>query len=63
MLALNAIKLLYGTRIPDMFSRGCQRIGSALALQTRAVNVAIAQHKAAKDRIAEKQEADCTIVK
>ena len=41
---------------------GCG-IGSASALQTRAVNDVVAEHKAAKDKIAQKQEADCANVK
>ena len=63
MLAFHANKVLHGTRKPDMLGRGCRRIGSALALQTRAVNVAIAEHTAVKDKIAQKQQADCVNVK
>ena len=32
-------------------------------MQTRAVNVAIAEHTAVKDKIAQKQQADCVNVK
>ena len=45
MLAFCASEVLHGTRVPVVAGTGCQRIGSAIALQKQAVNVAIAEHK------------------
>ena len=50
MLAFCASEVLHGTRIPDVAGNGCQRIGSAIALQRQAMNVAIAEHKDTKLR-------------
>ena len=54
MLAFCASELLHGTRIPDV--AGCQRIGSAIALQRQAMNVAIAEHKDTKQTVLQRQE-------
>ena len=56
MMAFRASKLVHGTRIPDLIGQGCQRIGSAIALQRRAINVAIKHHKEMKVKVAEEQD-------
>ena len=56
MLAFCASELLHGTRIPDVAGNGCQRIGSAIALQRQAMNVAIAEHKDTKQTVLQRQE-------
>ena len=50
MLAFQASEVVHGTRIPDVLGKGCQRIGSAIAmaLQRRAIIVAVAQHEEGK---------------
>ena len=55
--------MVHGTRIPDLAGQGCQRIGSAIALQRRAINVAIAHHKEVKVRVAEEQDIAIATVK
>ncbi|DBB03133.1 TPA: hypothetical protein ACH3X1_013364 [Trebouxia sp. C0004] len=51
MMTFRANQVVHGTRIPDQIGQGCQRIGSAIAMQRRAMNVAIKHHKEMKVRI------------
>ncbi|DBA98992.1 TPA: hypothetical protein ACH3X1_014268 [Trebouxia sp. C0004] len=63
MMAFCASKVVHGTRIPDAIGQGCQRIGSAIALQRRAINVAVAHHKEMKVRVAQEQDIAIATVK
>ena len=63
MLAFEASEVLHGTRTSDRDGNGCQRIGSAIALQRRAINVAIAEHTEVKRKVEQKQDADIARVK
>ncbi|DBA98879.1 TPA: hypothetical protein ACH3X1_014636 [Trebouxia sp. C0004] len=64
MMAFCASKVVHGTRIPDAIGQGCQRIGSAIALQHRAINVAVAHHEEMKVRVAQEQDiAIATVLK
>lgn len=63
MVTFQPSQVLHGTRLPDEKGQGCQRIGLALSLQRRAVNVAIAEHRGAKRRVAIKQEESIAVVK
>ena len=56
MLAFCASEVLHGTCIPDVAGNGCQRIGSAIALQRRVMNVAIAEHKDTKQTVLQRRE-------
>ncbi|DBA99025.1 TPA: hypothetical protein ACH3X1_014295 [Trebouxia sp. C0004] len=56
MMTFRANQVVHGTRIPDQIGQGCQRIGSAIAMQRRAMNVAIKHHKEMKVRVAEEQD-------
>ena len=56
MLAFCASEVLHGTRIPDVAGNGYQRIGSAIALQRQAMNVAVAEHKDTKQTVLQRQE-------
>ena len=65
MMAFWASKVVHGMRIPDLIGQGCQRIGfgSAIALQCRAINVAIKHHREMKVRVAEEQDIAIATVK
>ncbi len=63
MMAFRASEVVHGTRIPDLIGQGCQRIGSSIAVQRRAMNVAIKHHKEMKARVAEEQDTAIAIVK
>ena len=63
MMAFWASKVVHGTRIPDLIGQGCQRIGSAIALQLRAINVAIKHHTEMKVRVAEEHDIAFATVK
>ncbi|DBA99813.1 TPA: hypothetical protein ACH3X1_013715 [Trebouxia sp. C0004] len=63
MMAFCASKVVHGTHIPDAIGQGCQRIGSAIALQRRAINAAVAHHKEMKVRVAQEQDIAIATVK
>jgi len=63
MMAFRASEVVHGTRIPDLIGQGCQRIGSSIAVQRRAMNVAIKHHKEMKARVAEEQDRAIATVK
>ncbi len=63
MMTFRADQVVHGTRIPDLIGQGCQRIGSAIAMQRRSINVAIKHHKEIKVRVAEEQDIAVATVK
>ena len=63
MITFRANQVVHGTRIPDQIGQGCQRIGSAIAMQPRAMNVATKHHKEMKVRVAEEQDIAIATVK
>ena len=56
MVAFQPSQLTHGTRVSDNEGEGCQRIGLAIAMQRRAMNVAIAEHAQIKCKQAGEQQ-------
>lgn len=58
MIAFQPSQVMHGTRASKDEGEDCQRIGLAISMQRRAINVAIAEHKRLKRVQAEKQQED-----